>query len=212
MSKITLENRALTGKKAKSLKIDGKIPAVLYNNKGESTNVTALYSEIERTLRTATTSTIIDLNLEGKESKALIKSVDTNPINGILRHVEFFEIDANQEFDFEIPFEIEGISPAVKNNLGLLNQPTQSVLVRCKLGALVSAIKIDISGLDQPGQTIAIEDIKLPEGMRLVHEEDKSFAIVSIVEPEEEKVEEVVEAVTTEEVAEEETPAEETEA
>lgn len=182
MTKITLEKREITGKKVKQLRADNKVPAVVYDSSKASTNVTAKAGEIERMLRTATTSTIVDLDLDGKATKALIKAVDYDPVKGDIKHVEFFEINENHEFDIEIPFEIIGVSPAVKNNLGVLIQPTLSLDVRCKLKAIVPTIQIDISELDTVGQTITVDDIKLPEGMELIREEQKDLAIVAITE------------------------------
>lgn len=196
MTKITLEKREITGKKVKQLRAVRKVPAVVYDSNKVSTNVTANAGDLERMLRTATTSTIVDLELDGNATKALIKAVDYDPIKGDIKHVEFFEIDENHEFDIEIPFEIIGVSPAVKNNLGVLVQPNLSLDVRSKLKSIVPTIQIDISGLDTVGQTITVDDITLPEGMSLIREEQKDLAIVAIIDLQEEVTAETPEETT----------------
>ncbi len=134
----------------------------------------------------------------------MIKDFDINSVTGEINHVSIFEIDENAVMVFTIPFEIIGVSPAVKNNLGVMVNPLTAIEVHCKLADLVPNIQVDISGLDHPGQTITVRDIKLPNGISLINDEMLDAAIVTITDLQ--KTEEVA----TEETATE-TPAEDTE-
>ena len=91
---------------------------------------------------------------------------------------------------FTIPFNIIGISPAVKNNLGVLVNTLDSIEVRSKLADLKPFIEIDISKLENVGQTINVDDITLPKGMSLINDEQAIETIVTITEIQ--RVEEVV--------------------
>jgi large subunit ribosomal protein L25 len=194
MEKISLQKRDLTGKKAKRLLNEGLLPAVLYNSKKESQNVKLTISEAAKLLNEATLKTIIDIELDGKEKKAIIKDVDTDPRTDEVRHISFFEIDEKQPMVFEIPFELVGVSPAVKNNLGVLVNILPTLEVRCKVADLVDSIKVDISKLEFPGQTIAVEDVEIPEGISFINEDIKTSPIVTITQlQKEEEIEEVVE-------------------
>ena len=217
MEKIVFTKRNILGKKSKNLLKENLTPAVIYNAKGESTNIQIDSRIAGQISREATSTTIYDAELDGKASKVLVKEIDFNPMTEELRHISFFEIDESKPMVFTIPFHIVGISPAVKNNLGVLVEALDSIDVRCKLSDLKPFIEIDISGLDHPGQSIAVEDIKLPEGMSLINEDTKKSTIVTVTEPQKEEAviapvaaegEEVVEgAEATEEGAE--TPTEE---
>ncbi len=195
MEKIVLTKRNIVGNKSKNLLKENLTPAVIYNAKGESTNIQIDSRTAGQISREATSTTIYDTELEGKSSKVLVKEIDFNPRTEELRHISFFEIDESKPMVFTIPFHIVGISPAVKNNLGVLIEALDSIEVRCKLADLKSFIEIDISGLDHPGQSIAVEDIKLPEGMNLINEDTKKSTIVTITEPQ--KEEEIVTPVAT---------------
>jgi len=196
MEKIVLTKRNIIGNKSKNLLKENLTPAVIYNAKGESTNI-QLDSRIAGQIsREATSTTIYDIELDGKFSKVLVKGIDFNPQTEELRHISFFEIDESKSMVFTIPFHIIGISPAVKNNLGVMIEALDSIEVRCKLSDLQPFIEIDISGLDHPGQSIAVEDIKLPEGMNLINEDTKKSTIVTITEPQ--KEEEIVAPVVAE--------------
>ncbi|MBI2357255.1 50S ribosomal protein L25 [Candidatus Dojkabacteria bacterium] len=189
MEKIVLNKREVTGKRAGKLAAQAIVPAVVYNEKTESFNVQITLKEANWLDAHATSTTILDAELNGKMVKTVVKDIDHNPRTGAVRHVAFFQIDENKEMIFSIPFTLVGVSPAVKNNLGILVKTLQSVDVKCKLADLVKDIEIDISGLEHPGQTISISDISLPKGMSLPNEEHANSAIVTITQLQ--KIEEV---------------------
>lgn len=206
MNTIEFLRREKLGKSAKQLIADGYIPAVVYNAKTESFSISVSSKDIESLLRTATSTTIIDATLDNKKMKVVLKDVERNPLTGNVRHVSFFQIDEDKPMIFSIPFNIVGVSPAVKNNLGVLVKALPALEVKCKLADLVSQIDIDVSGLEHPGQSISVSDIKLPKGMTLPNTEQIHNAIVTITQLQ--KAEE--EPTTTDTTAEGETPAQNT--
>jgi len=201
MEKIKLQKRTVVGKKIKQIREQGLIPGVIYNSKGESINISLEKGMAVQLYKTATPTTILDVEIEGKDKKAIVKDFDINPRDAQLLHVSFFEIDPKAKMDFTLPFTLEGISPAVKNNIGILIQISDSVQIRGKLEDLISEIVIDVSKLDHPGQTISMEDIKLPKGLELVHEENETMPIVTITQLQ--KIEVIEEEETEDEEGEE---------
>jgi len=133
MEKISFEKRNPKEKKAKVLLKEGKTPAVVYNSKTESTPIMIDSSIAKKILKEATSATILDAQLDGKDMKVIVKDIDMNPVTDEIRHISFFEIDETKEMVFSIPFNIVGISPAVKNNLGVLVQVMPSLEVNAKL-------------------------------------------------------------------------------
>jgi len=188
MEKIIFEKRDVHGKKNKQLISSGKIPSVVYNSKGESTNIQITASQASKIMREATSTTILDAELGKKNMKVIVKEIDVNPFTDQVRHVAFFEIDENKEMVFTIPFQITGIAPAVKNNLGVLVEVLNSIDVRCKLSDLVPYIEVDVSTLEHPGQSISVDEIGIPKGMELLNEELATATIVTITEMQEEEI------------------------
>jgi len=201
MEKLQLEKRSITGKKVKHLRQKGLIPAVVYDSHEQSINVTMSSSDAQWLYNNTTSTTILDIQLEKESFKALVKEFSINPVTDEINHVSLFRIDENVPMVFTIPFKIVGISPAVKNNIGVLVNVLDSIDVKCKMADLVPYIEIDISNLENVGQTIAVDDIQLPKGISLINDEQAKAAIVTITEPQ--KVEEIQPTVT-EEIAEEE--------
>lgn len=197
METLAFQNREKLGKSAKQLLNVGQVPAVVYNSKTESFSVSLPTKVVDSLLKTATSTTILDSTVDGRSMKVVLKGVERNPLTGDVRHVSFFQIDESKPMQFSIPFNIIGISPAVKNNLGVLVKALPALEVRCKLADLVPQIDIDVTGLDHPGQTITVSDIKLPEGITLPNDEQVHSAIVTITQLQ--KVEEEVKTEVAEE-------------
>lgn len=211
MNKLKLQKRDITGKKAKRLKKEGLTPAVVYNSKKESRNVSISTSDAQWLYRNATSTTILDTEYEKDSFKTLIKEFGINPVTGDINHVSLFEIDETVPMVFTIPFRLVGVSPAVKNSLGVLINVLDSIEVKCPLSKLQPDIEIDISNLSHPGQTIGVDDIKLPDGMSLVNDDQANATIVTITEAQ--KLEEITPETeeSTEEGAEEEAEGDTTE-
>ncbi len=194
MENIVLEKREVTGKKCKKLLREGFVPCVIYNSKSESTNCQINKGDAERLLQNVTSSTMLDVQLKDKKSKAFVKDISTDPRKDTIIHISFFEIDEKAELTLDIPFLFVGISPAVKNNLGVLIQPTKSISVRAKSKDIVPHIEIDISKLENIGDAIVLEEIELPEGIELFNSEDIHNTIATITDLQKQVEEEVEES------------------
>jgi large subunit ribosomal protein L25 len=161
---------------------------------GESTNLSIEKGVAILLYKTASSTTILDLEIDGKDYKAIVKDFDVDPRTEDILHVALFEIDPKVSMNFSIPFTLQGISPAVKNNLGILVQVLDALHVKCTLDQLVPEIVIDVTGLEHPGQTISVNDIELPKGLELIHESDADSTIVTITQLQKIEEVEVVEA------------------
>lgn len=182
MSSIEFQERQLTGNRAARLLKEAIVPAVVYNSKRESHNIQISKTMAESLQRTATSTTILDATLGGKSMKVMVKDIDVNPTNDLVRHISFFQIDENAPMLFTVPFNLVGIAPAVKNNLGVLVKALSSIDVRGKLADLVPSIEIDISVLEHPGQSISVSDITLPKGLEFPNDDHTHSAIVTITQ------------------------------
>ncbi len=206
MEKLKLQKREVVGKKVRHLRQKGLTPAVVYNAKGESINTLMSNSDADWLYRNTTSTTILDTQLDKDSYKTLVKEFSINPVTEEINHVSLFQIDENAPMVFTIPFNLTGISPAVKNNLGVLVNVLDSIDVKCKLSELQPYIEIDISSLENVGQNINVDDIKLPKGMSLINDDLANATIVTITEIQ--KIEEVETPVAEEGVEGEEALAE----
>jgi len=184
-NKLNASPREITGKKVKLLRAEGKIPAVVYGFGVESTNIVVDNKEFIKLYKEVGESTIVDLMLDGKKSpmKVLIKEIDVDYVNRKLRHVSFYVVNMKEEIDTAVPLVLINEAPAEKTGAVVL-QSINEVEVRCLPSDLPSEFEIDRSLLIEIGDSIAIKDIVLPKGVKLMMEEGElEQAIVAATAP-----------------------------
>ena len=86
--------RKVTGKKAKSLQKEGKIPAVLYGPGIKNLNLEIDEKEFEKVLKEKNKNSLIFLKIENKEYQVEIKEIQKEPIKGKIIHVDFYKPSA----------------------------------------------------------------------------------------------------------------------
>jgi large subunit ribosomal protein L25 len=209
--------RKKTGKgPARTLRREGRMPAVLYGQKTESIMLSIDIREFEKVVKKANVGSLL-LNLQiqnGKTSTrpAMIKELQTNPVTGAFLHVDFYEIDMQRKINVSVPVVARGKSVGVENG-GLLQIVRRELELFCLPTAIPKAIEVDITDLDI-GDSIHLQEITLPAEVELSEETD--FTVITVLAPKmeeevvaEEELEEG-EAVTEEEGAEGEAAGEET--
>ncbi len=199
--------REITGKKVSQLRRAKKLPAVLYGPNRESTNITIDPLEFKKLFKDVGYSKLFDLDLEGDKVKVLVKDLQANTLTDEFTHIDLYQVNMKKEITAEIPLTFVGESFAVKNNIGLLVHPLQSVSVTCLPSDLPASLEVSIDGFNEIGDSITVADIKLPEGVEIANDVAPDSPVAYIAAPQK-----TIEEETPEEVAEEgeETEGEET--
>ncbi|MDD5527732.1 MAG: 50S ribosomal protein L25 [Patescibacteria group bacterium] len=166
----------------------GFIPAVVYGPHLKANKlVKAAVNDLRKLIAAAGESTLIDLIVDGKpEGKVLIKEEQRDPVKDTLIHLDFYEVDMSKEIHAEIPLHFVGESKAVKELAGVLIRSINEIEVRCLPADLVNHFDVDISVLNTFDDIIKIHDLKLPKGIKLIHETDD--VVATVAEPKAEEV------------------------
>ncbi|MFH0969526.1 MAG: 50S ribosomal protein L25 [Patescibacteria group bacterium] len=216
MTKINLKSkiREEVGKNLNKFRKNGMIPAIVYGHKIKPRTLWVNYLEFGKVFKEAGESTVIELDIEGKDKvNALIHETQADPITDKFSHIDFFQIRMDEEIETEVPVELFGESPAIKEFGGILVQNVNAIPVKCLPGDLPHEFKLDISEIKTFEDHLKVSDIKIPEKVEILLEADTVVALVTPPRSEEElaaleeKVEEDVTKV--EGVADKEIPAEE---
>jgi large subunit ribosomal protein L25 len=184
MSKtITLktEVRTAIGKKAKKLRQDNFIPAVMYGNKIEPKNLSVNYLDFKRVYDKAGESALIELETEGKKINVLIHETQVDPMSGKISHVDFFQVNMKEEVETEIPLEFVGESPAVKEQGGVLIKNMDEISVKCLPADLPEKYEVDLAKLATFEDVIAVKDLKFSDKIEIM--DDPETVIASVQEP-----------------------------
>lgn len=181
MAKFKVQNRAVVGKKVKSLRKQGLVPAAMFGPKFPSQNVAVAEVEFTKLFAQVGSSKLVDIEMEdGSDEKVLIKEVQYNPVTDETLHINMYVIDRNTPISAEIPVVITGMSPAVDMGLGFLVESLDSVHIRCLPANLPAQFEVNVDSLVEVGNSIAVADLKLPEGVELDSSVDHTTAIVYV--------------------------------
>ena len=166
---LALAERTIHGKKVKSLRAEGFVPAVVYGPGIEPVSVQVEEGVMLKTLKQAGTYTPVHLSIGGKRKIAMIKEIDRDPVKGTLRHISFHAVKANEPVVAEVPVHLsgEGESEAEKNGLIVL-QTLEKIEVKALPMDLPDAVTVDITGLKEAGDKVTLGDATLPENVEFV--------------------------------------------
>ena len=175
---------------ARKLRLENKVPAVLYHSGVEGTSLSVEKNELYKALKTG--QFIFEIKVGDKEQFVLVKEVQYHPVTDEIIHVDFQQVKEDQKISLEVPLRTEGESEGVKLG-GILVQLLNVVTINCKPSNVPEALSVDISDLEM-NSSLFVKDIILPDDVEMVTAED--IAVVSVQEPK--KEEEVVEEVSEE--------------
>lgn len=191
MEQVALESfiRKPSGKGgARTLRRSGTIPAIFYGPGTEPIPIQVVKSSLEKTLKKQTSENILyQLTIKGNDQEtvktAMVKELQKNPIDRSILHLDFYEVSLFKEIDVTVGLKITGKAPGVEKG-GILQEISRDLEIRCLPTNIPNHIEVDVSALDI-GDSIHAEDIKLPEGIRILS--DAHLTLVTVVPPLEEK-------------------------
>jgi large subunit ribosomal protein L25 len=206
---LNVRIRKTTGNNpARSLRREGRIPAVLYGPKTESILLSVDSKEFEQIVKKSTIgSVLLNLQIQNGDTEsrpAMVKELQTHPVTQRFLHVDFYEVDMQRKIKVMVPVVVRGKAKGVEEG-GMLQIVRREIEVLCLPTEIPEAFEVDVSDLDI-GDAIHLEDIQPVGNVEIPAE--ANVTVVTVVAPkvEVEAVEEVVEA---EEAAEAEAGAEE---
>ena len=164
---INAKTRTTTGKTAaKNLRKEGRIPAVVYNDKGEATSLEISEVEFNKVWRTITPTTSITLNIDGKESLALIKDAEYNIRTDRVLHADFFVPAADQKLVMKMKVHFKG-TPAGVLKGGFKKERNNQVKIKATIADLPETIVADISKINV-SEALRVKDLEFGKGVEVL--------------------------------------------
>jgi len=165
------------------------IPAVLYGFKTENITLNVDRLEFEKLFKQAGESTLIDLDIDGKNITVLVHDIQKDPISDQIIHIDFYKPDLEKKVNVVVPLYTEGEAGGVKNHGGTLVKNLNDLEIKALPTNIPHEIVVSVEGLEDIGSEIAIKDLIVPEGVEILRDPDE--VIITIVAPT--KVEEELE-------------------
>ncbi len=188
MEKVVLKasKRDVSGKHVKAMRREGKLPAVIYGRHTEPIKISLEAHNANLVLGKVGSSTLVTIDVDGKEYPALVRERQRNYIKGNLIHVDFLAVSLTEKIKAEIRIELTGVSGAVKDQNAVLVPGLHTLSVECLPTDLPDRIIVDISPLEKPGDGIHVRDVTVPEKIRVLDDPDEMVVVATFAKIEEE--------------------------
>lgn len=165
-----------TAVKAKALRQEGKIPAVLYGP-NIIEHFTVKPNDVKHLIFTPDFK-LGQVDLGGKTHRCIVKAIQYHPVTDNIRHIDFLAVQEGTKVKIELPVKFTGESPGVKEG-GKLMQSLRRIKVKLDPANIIDHLTIDISHLEL-GDAVRVRDIVLPENVEIMVNEAVPVAIVEV--------------------------------
>ena len=150
----------------RSLRLNGNIPAIIYGGSEQNEKISVSKKILKSLLsKEGFLSSIISLNVDGKNQNVLPREIDYNVVSDEPTHIDFLRVIPGVKIRIEVPVQFTNHekSPGLKRG-GVLNIVRRRIELKCPSDKIPEAIKIDLEGIDI-GESFKISSIKLEEGV-----------------------------------------------
>ena len=161
------------------LRRSGRVPGVLYGGEGGAVPIDMDARELRLAL--ATRGAVLELQLGGEATSAVLQHRQRHPVRGETMHVDLLRVDLNVRIHATVALELVGgdDSPGAKEG-GVLEQITREVNVEALPGDIPEAITHDVSGM-QINDTLLLGALSAPPNVTLL--DDLEETVVANLSP-----------------------------
>ncbi len=192
---IKANHRQVVGKKVKVLRREGILPAVVYGHNVDSIPISLNMREASRILERISPSALVVVDVDGEQHYTLVRDKQRNPIRGSILHVDFQAVSLDETVRADLNIKIVGEAPAVETYLGIVVPSLEQLSIECLPKDLPDNIEVDISGLNEIGDSLLVRDLVAPNGVEILSDPEDVVVVVIAQAAEEEVEEEEVEVV-----------------
>jgi len=166
-------------------RIAGMTPGIVYGGTAAPLNISLDHNALYHALKKeAFHSSILDLEVDGKAEKVLLRDFQVHAYKQLVLHVDFQRVDATHKIHVKVPLHFVNaeISPAVKLSSGIISHVATELDISCLPGDLPEFVEVDLAQLEV-GHSIHLADIKLPKGVSAIQhggEENPTIATAAV--------------------------------
>lgn len=199
--KLEATQRDVVGKKVKTLRKQGQLPAVVYGKGVDPFPIFLNQFEASRILREASSSSLVTLDVEGTEHTTLVRDKQFDVIRGTLMHVDFQVVSLTETLTTSVAVRLVGEAPVLDSYEAMLLTESETLNVEALPQDLPEYIEVDVSQIGELGDAVYVRDIQLGESVTILNDPDEAIVVAISTarrEEEEEKAEAMVEEIEPE--------------
>lgn len=176
--KITAEKRTKTGSSAsKKVRNAGKLPAVVYGTKVESTAIALDLKDVEDTLREVGMNGVFEIDVEGETLQVFVKEAVYETFRPQLRHIDLLAFTAGEKVEMSIPVYITGEETI---EVGYVSQSISEIDMEIAPANAPSDLVVDVTGMEI-GDSLTVAEIEVPADAEVTS--DLEATVLSISAP-----------------------------
>src|SRR5436305_8107630 len=156
---LNASHRQLIGKRVRRLYREGKLPAVVYGHNAAPTPLTLDRLEFQKVYVKSGRTHLVDLAIDGKTEKVLVREIQTHPRRLGPIHVDFYQVNLQEKIEVEVPIHLTGESAAVKRGDADILQPLHSIRVECLPSDIPEAFEVDLTPLEETESELRVSEI-----------------------------------------------------
>jgi large subunit ribosomal protein L25 len=177
---LSANSRAETGKgAARKIRQAGNIPAVIYGHNREPQSLVLNSRETEKLVKSISTkSTVIELSIDAKTARTLIREIQRHPFKRTILHIDFQELVAGETVTVKCPIVYVGTPEGVRLEGGILDQIMHELTIQVDPGNIPNHIDVDVSGV-KLGKSLHVSDLTLPAGIKVMDDAGSTVCVVA---------------------------------
>ena len=175
---------------SRRLRITGRAPGIVFGGGTDAAMIEVDHNALWHALKKETFhASILDMEIDGKSQKVLLRDVQYHPFKQQVLHVDFQRVDAKTRLRKKVPLHFVGAdeSPAVKTDKCVVNHVLNEIEIECLATQLPEHIEVDLSNAVS-GAVVHTGDIKLDKTIKLVTHGRTNITVATLVAPVEEVV------------------------
>ncbi|AOK30642.1 50S ribosomal protein L25 [Burkholderia singularis] len=181
MKVVAFERKQQGTGASRRLRNAGKTTGIVYGGEAAPQMIEIDHNALWHALKKeAFHSSILDLEVEGKSQRVLLRDVQYHPFRQLVLHVDFQRIDPKKKLHTKVPLHFLNAetSPAVKLSSAVVSHVVTEIDVECLPGDLPEFLEVDLSKIEA-GQSLHAKDIALPKGVALTPHVDAENPVVA---------------------------------
>jgi hypothetical protein len=180
MIELQATTRTITGKSNKGLLVKGIVQGSI-SRANQPTVLIQADQVALLPLTRAAGSEIVKVTVDEKTSfTTVVSELIINPLSNKVDSFSLTELTEKSHVTVSVPIVITGISPAVKNNLGVLITNLPALKITASLTTIVDKIVVDITPLADVGSRVLVSELPGIEKIKLASEKDRTLTVVTI--------------------------------
>jgi len=176
----------LFGRKVKTLRESGRVPANVYGRKIDSLAVSVRLNDFRDVYEEVGETGLLELTIDGDVRTVLIGDVQVHPVSEEIIHVDFKQVDLKEKVTAQVPVEVVGESLVEKQGAGTLIQLLNELEVEALPADLPEKFEVDATSLTEVNQAVVVGDLKVKRGVEIKAQKDEIVVKVEELRREEE--------------------------